>query len=280
MRQYIGTFLVMLCLIVIVAGGPMAWGGNSEIVPNSTRLEGGIERQMENRLREDLNLEKMPSWKGWNTLGYGVRLAIENGVSPVTIVLLLLLPVVATMVSLLHYVVGISGFGSFMPSMIAVAFLATGVYGGLLLFALILMISIVGGVILRKLKLHYWPARSINLLFIGLGTFGLMWLTASVEILDIRQVSIFPVLTMIVLAEDFVRTQLTKSKKAARSLTLGTLLLALAGAGLMQWQALQRWVLLYPEIVLLLVIVINMWVGNYGGMRLTELSRFKKAFRK
>ena len=141
-------------------------------------------------------------------------------------------------------------------------------------------LAIILHVVLRKLKLHYWPARSINLLFIGLGTFGLMWLTASVEILDIRQVSIFPVLTMIVLAEDFVRTQLTKSKKAARSLTLGTLLLALAGAGLMQWQALQRWVLLYPELVLLLVVVINMWVGSYGGMRLTELSRFKKAFRK
>jgi hypothetical protein len=209
-----------------------------------------------------------------------IEMAVEKGVATNTIVLLLLLPLVATLVSVVHYLLGISGFGIFVPTMVAVAMVATGVPGGLLLFFGILTISIAGNWFLKKLKLHFWPARAIGLLFISVATFGLMVVSAYLKIADISQISIFPVLFMILLVEEFTRTQLVKSKKEAMKLTLGTLGLAIFGSEIMMTQAIQKLVLQYPEMTILLTIVINIIVGNYSGIRLSEIGRFRKAIRK
>ena len=218
-------------------------------------------------------------WNGFNSFRWMIRLAIERGVSTNTVVLLLLLPLIATLVSFLHYVVGLSGYGIFMPTMIAVAFLATGFFGGLLLFALILVISLLGNTILKKLKIHFWPARAINLMFISIAVFALMLVTSFVNLIDISKISIFPILFMILLSEEFVRTQLAKSKKEAKNLMIGTIVLAMAGAMIMNLATIQNFVLRYPELVILIVLVTNLMIGNYSGIRLTEINRFKGAIR-
>jgi len=222
---------------------------------------------------------KREKWNGINTLRVATGWAVERGVSTNTLVLLLLLPLVATLVSFLHYVVGLSGYGIFMPTMIAVAFLATGVFGGLLLFAIILIVSLVSNVILRKLKIHFWPARAINLMVISIGTFVLMVVSSFFKLIDISQISIFPILFMILLAEEFTRTQLAKSNNEAKKLMTGTIILAVFGAVTMSFSWVQNIVLKFPDAVVLLVLVINLLVGNYSGIRWSEISRFKKAIR-
>jgi len=218
-------------------------------------------------------------WNGLNSFRWMIKMATDREVPTNTIVLLLLLPLVATLASFLHYVVGLSGYGIFMPTMIAVAFLSTGFFGGLLLFALILIISLMGNVILKKLKIHFWPARAINLLFISVAVFGLMILTSFVDFIDISKISIFPILFMILLAEEFTRTQLVKSKSEAKNLMAGTIVLAITGAVIMNFGLVQDLVLKYPELILLIVLVANLMIGNYSGIRLMEIKRFKGAIR-
>ncbi len=222
---------------------------------------------------------KVEKWNGFNILRVATGWAVNKGVSTNTLVLLLLLPLVATLVSFLHYVVGLSGYGIFMPTMIAVAFLATGVFGGLLLFALILIVSLLSNLLLRKLKLHFWPARAIGLSLISIGTFLLMVLSSFVSWIDISQISIFPILFMILLAEEFTRTQLAKSEKEAKRLMIGTIVLAVVGAVTMNFTWIQNVALNYPDLLVVLVLVINLLVGNYTGIRWMEISRFKKAIR-
>jgi len=222
---------------------------------------------------------KRENWKGFNSLKVLTGWAIDKGVSTNTLVLLLLLPLVATLVSFLHYVVGFSGYGIFMPTMIAIAFLATGVFGGLMLFAIILIVSILSNLVLRKLKLHFWPARSISLTMISIVTFLLMVFSSFVKWIDISQISIFPILFMILLAEEFSRTQLVKSKNEAKKLTIGTIILAMTGAVIMNFSRVQNFVLNSPDLIVLLVIVVNLLVGNYSGIRWSEIGRFKKAIR-
>jgi len=232
------------------------------------------------RLESVLEKNRPGKWNGGNTIRKLETIAVDRGVAANTIVLLMLLPLIATLVSFLHYIVGLSGYGIFMPTMIAVAFLATGVLGGVVLFAMILVISLLSNWLLRKWKLHFWPARSINLLFISVGTFGLMVFSTYFRLFDISQISIFPILFTILLVEEFVRTQLTKSKNEAFKLTLGTLVLAIIGVAAMSVRQIQETVLLYPEVVLIVVLVINLVVGSYSGIRLTEIKRFKGAIRK
>lgn len=232
------------------------------------------------RLESVLEERKDFKWRGWNSISWLVREAVGRGVPAITIVLLLLLPLVATFVSGLHYLVGVSGYGIFMPTMIAVAFLATGTVSGLALFAVVLTITLLGNSLIKKLKLHFWPARTLGLLLVSLGTFGVMVVSSNFKMIDVNKISIFPVLFMIMLTEEFVRTQLVKSKKEAIKLVIGTLILAVVGAMTMGVREVQEKVLLYPEVVVLLVVVANMLVGSYGGIRFLEVKRFKKAIRK
>jgi len=226
----------------------------------------------------EIEFEKI-KWRGINTFKVAINWAAKRGMSTNTLVLLLLLPLVATLVSFLHYVAGLSGYGIFMPTMMAIVFLATGIFGGLILFAWILLISLVSNMLLKKFKLHFWPARSINLLFISIGTFGLMVVSSFVSWIDISKISIFPILFMILLTEEFTRTQLVKSKKEAKKLTIGTMVLAITGAGVMNFSLVQEVVLKYPDAMIVVVLVINLLVGNYIGIRWSEIGRFKKAIR-
>lgn len=232
------------------------------------------------RAQELVNRSVGVDFKFWNGISYLISEAVSRGVPENTVVLMLLLPLVATLVSVIHYVIGFSGYGIFMPTMIAVALLATGTGGGLILFAVILVITLLSNILVKKIKLHYWPARSITLLFVSMGTFGAMVLASYIEMVDVSKISIFPILFMILLTEEFVRTQLIKSKKEAVSLTVGTLILAIAGAMIMGIRGIQEMVLGHAEIVILIVIIINVLVGKYGGIRLTEIKRFKGAIRK
>lgn len=239
----------------------------TEIINNITESSG-----------KEIEVEEV-RWNGINTFKVATNWAVKKGVSTNTLVLLLLLPLVATLVSFLHYVVGLSGYGIFMPTMIAVAFLATGIFGGLILFSLILLISLVSNMVLRRFKLHFWPARSISLMFISIGTFVLMVLSSFVRVIDISKISIFPILFMILLTEEFSRTQLAKSKKEAKTLTIGTMILAIIGAMTMNFDFIQRIVLEYPDGVITLVLIINLVVGNYVGIRWSEIGRFKDGIR-
>jgi len=253
-----------------------------EVSPTATPTAVPTILEVKTNLVED-KIEKVDykteKFNGFNGLKILINGAMNRGVASNTIVLLLLLPLIATLISVLHYMVGLSGYGIFMPTMIAIAFIATGVVGGLVLFAMILVISILSSYILKKLKLHFWPARAISLLFISLGTFLLMMASSYISLIDIRQISIFPILFMILLAEEFTRTQMVKSKGEAKRLTVGTIILAITGAIMMNFDWLQSIVLNYPGAVVVLVLVINLLVGNYTGIRLSEINRFKGGIR-
>lgn len=282
------TALLVFACLFLVLGVPEVWGrtplptvtvsavGESTSVNDSDEAKENI-TEVSNKV---VVFKSGVRWKGWNSVSFLISRAITRGVPENTIVLLLLLPLVATLVSLLHYVVGVSGYGIFTPTMMAVALLATGVTGGLALFGMILATTLLSNLILKKLKLHFWPARSITLLFVSLGTFGVMTLSAYLNVFEVSKISIFPILFMILLTEEFVRTQLIKSKKEAVRLTVGTLILAGVGAATMGIKEIQGVLLKYPEMVILVIIVVNILVGSYGGIRLTEIKRFKNAIRK
>lgn len=277
--------IAILCILILASFWGVNRAGATTPTPVPTVIEARnltetVKSVAVYRLESVLEVNRTGKWNVINSIRKAEELAVDRGVPANTIVLLLLLPLIATLVSGLHYILGLSGYGIFMPTMIAVAFLATGIFGGLVLFAMILGISILSGLLLKRFKLHFWPARSIGLMLIAAGTFGLMTLSTYWKVLNISNISIFPVLFMIMLAEEFVRTELAKSKNEAKKLMAGTLVLAIVGAVVMGLRPVSETVLLHPGISLLIGLVVNLAVGNYTGIRLSEISRFKKAIRK
>lgn len=236
--------------------------------------------EVKGKLAAVLNEQTLGPLSFDNFLKHFVRYAVDRGVPANTIVLILLLPLIGALVGVLQYFVGLSGFSTFMPAMIAVTFLATGIAGGLILFGVILIATLVSGKLLRRIKLYYWPRRAITLMIVSLITFVLLALSPSLGLLDLTQISIFPILFLILLSEEFTRVQVGKSKKSAVSLTIGTLVISILGASLMSWEYLQKLVLLNPEISFLVVLILNIFIGRYGGWRLSEYQRFKSLLKR
>jgi len=89
-------------------------------------------------------------------------------------------------------------------------------------------------------------------------------------------ISIFPILILILLAEDFIGVQIGKSLREATRLTLETILIALMGYFIFNLQWLKDLALYFPHWVVLAPLVLNLLVGRYTGLRLLEYHRFRK----
>ena len=218
-----------------------------------------------------------PIWPT-NPIKYAIRAAVKAGVPPNTIVLLLLLSVIAAIIAAARHIVGIRGFGIFLPAALAVVFVATGPVVGIILFLIIVAVSTVTRLILRKLKikLQYLPRMALLLLFVVMGVLGVLFATPVIKQPDLTNVSIFPVLVLVLLAEDFSKVQIGKSAKTAINLTTETLILSLASYVFLTLKPLQEFALLNPEILLLSVAIFDFFLGKYVGLRFVEFWRFRK----
>jgi len=202
--------------------------------------------------------------------------AIASGVSEETIVLFLLLPLVASLVAAARHLVGFRGFGILIPTAIALAFVATGISTGILLFLAILLVATLARTLLRKLRLHYLPRMALLLWLVSLVILILIFSSPYLGLGQLMTISIFPVLILILLAEDFVAVQIGKSLQEAAKLTLETIVIALLGYAVFNFRALQVFALQKPAWVILAPVVINLLVGRFTGLRLLEYRRFRR----
>lgn len=223
------------------------------------------------------NQELGPVWPT-NPVKYAIRGAVGSGVPANTIVLLLLLPIVAFVIAFSRNVIGIRGFGIFLPAALSVTFVATGPVVGIGLFLAIVVVSTAVRMLLRKLKLklQYLPRMALILWAVVAGVLGILFAAPVIKFPDLANVSIFAVLILVLLAEDFIRVQLGKSVKTALSLTFETLILSLITFVFLTFQPLQEYVLLNPEISLLAVFAGDLLLGKYTGLRFMEFYRFRK----
>lgn len=217
----------------------------------------------------------------FNPVKYAIRSSVASGVPANTIVLLLLLPIVAFVIAFTRNIIGIRGFGIFLPAALSVVFVATGPVVGIGLFLVIVVVSTAMRLILRKLKvkLQYLPRMAFILWAVVLGVLGVLFLAPVLKFTDLANVSIFAVLFLVLLAEDFTRVQLGKSVKTALNLTFETLILSLISFLFLTFQPLQRYVLLNPEISLFVIAGADLLLGRYTGLRVMEFYRFRKLIR-
>jgi len=231
--------------------------------------------EVKGRLESILESQRLAPLRTTNFLKYAIRKAVSQNIPPNTIVLIFLLPVIATLITVFRYVVGSVGFGVFTPVMISVALIATGLGTGLVLFLVVLLIANLARLVLKKIRVHFLPRMSLLLWLICLGVFVLLFLGPQLGFESVADISIFPILIVILLIENFIEVLIGKSRREAWQMTWQTLLVAVLGYFLLNWQSLQSFVLLNPELVLFLVLLVNILIGRYSGLRLLEHKRFR-----
>jgi hypothetical protein len=213
-----------------------------------------------------------------------IQFAVNQGVPVSTIILILMLPVVVTMIAIFRQVIGIKAFGIYTPALIIFAFLAIkaesqsfwgGIKYGTSIFVAIIIIGTLVRMFLKKFRLLYLPRVAIVISVVALSTLLLLTTGGYFSRTGLAGVSIFPILIMITLVEKFVAAQIEKGNKAAIILSLETLVISIFGYFIASWGVLIVFLQKYPWVVLL-TLIINVALGKWTGLRISEYIRFKE----
>lgn len=210
-----------------------------------------------------------------NFLARSIRNAVDKGVPANTLVLLLIFPLVSFFIAFSRHIVGLRGFGVYTPAVLAVAFVSTGIINGIILFLVVVIVTMITRKVIRPLKLQYLPRAAMLMWAVSLGILAFLLIAGSLGASALYGMSIFVILIIMLLSENFMDTQLASSQSEAIRLTVETILLATVSSFLIGSKTVQEMVILNPELTLVVVAILNFVVGKYRGLRALEYLRFR-----
>lgn len=213
-----------------------------------------------------------------NFMSFGINYLINGGVPIGNIVLILMIPVIATILSFARQVIGLKAFGLITPAMTTLSFLVMGLQAGLIVFVVVLLSGTLTRALLKRLHLLYLPRMALVLTSASLAILIMFGIGTATRTTSALSFSIFPILILTILAEEFIAVQFSRGVQTALRVTAWTLLLAIICYFIVSWQLLRVTLLSYPELVLL-AIPINVLLGRFTGLRLVEYIRFRELLR-
>ena len=214
----------------------------------------------------------------WNFMSYFVNYLVDSGIPANTVVLILLLPIIATIVAFMKQVVGLTTFGVYTPSIITLSFWILGLKFGITMILMIFLVGAAMRYILKKYRLLYIPKMAIVFSAISLIVLAMLIISIQFNLFDAQffSLSIFPMLILSTLTEKFVNVQSNKGFKQALVLSLETVFVSIIAY--LAIDALKGFILTYPEIIFV-TIFINIFLGRWTGLRLVEYVRFRDVLR-
>lgn len=231
------------------------------------------EKEVKKEILELFEKRQVKKLNWYNAMAYTVQYAVEAGLPANTIVLILLLPVLCTLVVFSRHIIGLPSLGMLVSVALSITLVSTGITAGIILLVSILLGSTFARILLKRIRIIQLPKVAISILFVSMFIFLTLLFSAKAGILAVKQLSIFPVMLLILLSEHIVQLQLERSIRETVIITAVTLFLGLAGYLILSSEIVRYNVLLYPELTVLLLPA-NIIMGRYFGLRLTEYYRF------
>jgi hypothetical protein len=188
--------------------------------------------------------------------------------------ILLTVPIGAFIILILRNFVGLKTFGTFMPVLIALAFRETNVIWGLSLFTIIVAFGLLVRFYLAQLHLLLVPRLSAILTVVILLMVAISILSQNLGLDRGLSVALFPMVILTMTIERMCIVWDERGPADALKAGLGSLLSALIAYWAMSNAELQYLLFAFPELLLVLLAII-LWFGQYRGYRLFELFRFK-----
>jgi len=259
---------------------------SARIASLSAELAARIEERKGNNITEDNTIQKsklasyldenQPGPLSWyNFIQHAIIYAVNSGVQPNVIVLVMLFPLVALITVASRHIIGLRGFGIYIPAVLSVALVSTGIIEGIIIFLSIVAVALLTKRVLSRYRMSYLPRTALLLWTISIGILGLLFLAPALNLVSLMGVNIFPILILVLLAENFLDAQAKTKQSAAVTLAIETIGLAILCGFILKWEVMQRFALTEPELLLLGVGLINVLLDKFGGLRVNEMFRFQ-----
>ncbi|STX39989.1 inactive transglutaminase family protein [Legionella feeleii] len=188
--------------------------------------------------------------------------------------ILLTVPIGAFIILLLRNFVGLKTFGTFMPVLIALAFRETHVVWGITLFTIIVSFGLLARFYLDQLRLLLVPRLAAILTVVILLMIFISVVCQNLGLDSGLSVALFPMVILTMTIERMCITWDERGASDAIKSGVGSLIAAVIAFGAMNYPPMQYLIFAFPELLLVLLALI-LWFGQYRGYRVTELFRFK-----
>jgi len=210
-------------------------------------------------------------------------------IDPNLALILLLLPIVVTIIGIAKYLIGIKSFGIYAPLILTFMFYEFGLTNdgirsdpirglkyGIFLALIVFSATVISYSFLRRWALHYYSKLALVITIVVFSIIGIIVMADVVNKLGMLKLNIFSLVLIATVSERFMNyLAFNKGTKKAIILSIETLIIAIAAYLFISWKLFQNVILTYPFLVLL-VIPVNVLIGKFSGLRVTEYSRFRE----
>ena len=228
----------------------------------------------------NMRKQLVPKWEMRESLGDSAfnifnvyTLFNKIGISQNLLKILLMIPVGALVVVIFRNIIGIETFGTFLPALIAAASRDTGLLWGIFGFIIIILTVSVLRKLLDWLQLLHSPKMAILLTSVVAMILAMTVTSVNLGMLELAHITLFPIAIMAITAERFAIIESEQGFGKAMKITLSTIIVIAAAYAVMDSLFLQSIILAFPE-TLLIIIALNLWLGRWIGMRVSEYARF------
>ena len=190
--------------------------------------------------------------------------------------LLSAITVLATIVGAGRYIFGSKTYGIYAPIILAIAYSYTGLKYGLSLTAILILTTLLSYSIVKRIRMHYITRIAINycLLSISLVLFFLLVNKYGLGLENMSNVPPLAVISIAALSDFFIKQFVQKSLKTSAMILFSTILTSAIG-----WYAITRdhisQYMLNNLWIAPLLILVNLLIGQFKGLRVKDLFRFK-----
>ncbi|WP_411821589.1 7TM domain-containing protein [Leptospira sp. 'Mane'] len=191
----------------------------------------------------------------------------------------ILLPIGAIILGIARNLIGIPTFGIFTPILLSMFFWETNLWFGILFFLSMILIGFFERYALDKFYLLAVPRLSILLTITVLSLILFSIWNESFSLFNNLTITLFPIVITTIFIERFSIMLIEEGVKNTLVTLSGTFFIALVTYTLFLFSSLQVLFFTHPEL-LLIVVAIQLLLGQYKGYRLTELFRFREIFSK
>lgn len=187
---------------------------------------------------------------------------------------LLTVPVGAFVILILRNIIGLVTFGTFMPVLMALAFRETRIVHGVLLFSFVVSAGLMVRFYLEQLRLLLVPRLTAILTTVIVLMMLISIISQQLGFLSGISIALFPMVILTMTIERMCILWDERGAKDAIKSGVGSLVAASLAYVCMHNNLTEYIFFAFPELLLVLL-GFTLFVGQYRGYRLTEISRFR-----
>lgn len=190
-------------------------------------------------------------------------------------VLLGIVPTIATIVSFGRHVLGFKSFSIYVPIITSIVFLELGLIYGLTVASIVLFTTLISRRLLIKFRMHYFVRISFIYTLVCFLLFGVLVTLSFLNYGDLLNFKpLFPVILLVTLVEEYFNSVVKEGENKVMLMFLETLGISTVSYFIIA-SALFTSIVLDNLWILLLLFPINVALAGWEGLRFSELSRFK-----